>query len=159
LREKTRLSKIQDIAGLRVVVGDIIEQNALLVRVMVLYPTAKVIDRRTETSFGYRALHLVLTEQDKKIELQIRAWLQHQWAQISELAADVKGHKLKYGSGEQQLKTALARLSEAIQTRENEKLAGFDSEKNKADFKEIFMTLSKQIQENLFDNLGTNTVE
>jgi putative GTP pyrophosphokinase len=156
LREKTRLSKIQDIAGLRVVVSDILEQNDLLLRVLTLYPTAKIIDRRTETSFGYRAVHLVLTEQDKKIELQIRTWLQHQWAQISELAADIKGHELKYGSGEQHLKTALSVLSEAIQTREDEKLAGFDNEKNKADFKKIFMSLSQQIHGYIFDGLNTN---
>ncbi len=91
-----RLTQIQDIAGLRVIVKDYAEQDALRDKVKALYPDCKIYDRREKPSFGYRAVHLVMKVEERLVELQIRTEFQHLWAQVSEKHADILGHSVKY---------------------------------------------------------------
>jgi hypothetical protein len=56
VRERTRLSHVQDIAGCRIVVAGIEEQDLVLMGVSLLFPGSSVIDRRRQPSHGYRAV-------------------------------------------------------------------------------------------------------
>ena len=57
----------------------------------------RVIDRREDPRFGYRALHLVVFVDDLPVEIQIRTELQDTWAQIVERLADRWGRGIRYG--------------------------------------------------------------
>ena len=96
-RQNIKLSRIQDIAGCRIVVSDIIQQNQLVEKLMVDFPTADVRDRRIKSSHGYRAVHLIVHANDKPFEIQLRSTLQHQWAELSEKASDIIDPEIKYG--------------------------------------------------------------
>jgi putative GTP pyrophosphokinase len=93
-RETIRLTQIQDIAGCRVVVPNIDEQEELAKNLTVLFG-ATLVDRRKTPSHGYRAVHAIATVFDKTIEIQIRTILQHMWAELSEKLADKQGQELK----------------------------------------------------------------
>jgi ppGpp synthetase/RelA/SpoT-type nucleotidyltranferase len=67
-RESIRLSQMQDIAGCRLVVEDIPAQEDVLEQLRQVFPNARVIDRRLDPSFGYRAIHLVVQVEDRPIE-------------------------------------------------------------------------------------------
>ena len=53
-RESIRLSQIQDIAGCRIVVTDIMEQDRVVKILQALFPGAAIADRRRLPSHGYR---------------------------------------------------------------------------------------------------------
>jgi putative GTP pyrophosphokinase len=114
----TRLTQIQDIAGLRVIVKDYAEQNVLRDTMQALYPDCKIYDRREKSSFGYRAVHLVIKVEARLVELQIRTEFQHVWAQISEKLADLFGQDLKYQVSTIQLKIELDNFSNSVHTSE-----------------------------------------
>jgi putative GTP pyrophosphokinase len=102
IRQPTlRLTQIQDIAGLRVIVKDYAEQDTLRDKVVAIYPDCKIYDRREKPSFGYRAVHLVMKVEGALVELQIRTEFQHAWAQMSEVMADFYGHNAKYENSQE----------------------------------------------------------
>src|SRR5262245_850816 len=98
-RERTRLSRMQDIAGCRIVVEGVMAQEETILLLRREFPAAKVSDRRLNPSHGYRAVHLIVTIREKPVEIQIRTKLQHLWAEYSEKCADVVDPALKYGGG------------------------------------------------------------
>ncbi|HEV7396898.1 MAG TPA: hypothetical protein VGN86_10345 [Pyrinomonadaceae bacterium] len=118
-RESIRLSQIQDIAGCRIVVSDLIEQDTVVAKLANLFESISVVDRRTKSSHGYRAVHVVVSHSGKLIELQIRTRLQHLWAELSEKLSDVVDSALKYGGGDTEKLTLLTLISEAIETLED----------------------------------------
>jgi len=67
-RETIRLSQMQDIAGCRLVVPNLLVQNQLVERLKSVFPKAVVVDRRKQPSFGYRAVHIIATARNKPIE-------------------------------------------------------------------------------------------
>ncbi|NJM44348.1 MAG: hypothetical protein HC858_10930, partial [Brachymonas sp.] len=85
-----------------------------------VFSKVKVTDRRSQPTFGYRAIHLIVVEHEKKIEIQVRTLFQHRWAQYSEALADRAGHELKYGGGHERLRTFLENMGEKIRIRELE---------------------------------------
>ena len=98
-REKTTLSTIQDIAGLRIVEGSgPADQDAIVVAVASAFRQVRVIDRRRAPSHGYRAVHVVASVDDRKVEIQVRTRLQDQWAQVYERLADRVGRSIRYGA-------------------------------------------------------------
>jgi ppGpp synthetase/RelA/SpoT-type nucleotidyltranferase len=113
-RESIRLIQIQDIAGCRLVVPDIAEQDKLVERLVYLFDKVDVVDRRENPSHGYRAVHVVVTLEDKLIEIQVRTSLQHLWAELSEKLSDTLDPAIKYGGGEQAVQSGLLGLSEAL---------------------------------------------
>jgi putative GTP pyrophosphokinase len=113
-RETIRLSQMQDIAGCRLVVGDVLAQNQVVERLKTALPRAVVIDRRKQPSFGYRAVHIIATARNKPIEIQVRTELQHLWAQLSEKLSDVLDPAIKYGGGDPKIQQALSRISGLI---------------------------------------------
>jgi hypothetical protein len=114
-REKTRLSKMQDLAGFRVVVNDIKEQDDLVARILATPGDWTVSDRRVEPVHGYRAVHLVFRENRWLVEVQVRTNLQHLWANISEaLDREAVGDEVKYGQGPPEVIRPLGLLSITI---------------------------------------------
>lgn len=100
LRESIRLSQVQDIAGCRLVVYGIEEQNETVISLQKLFQRATVVDRRKNPSHGYRAVHLIVRHERKPVEIQVRTSLQHLWAELSEKIADVFDPLMKYGGGD-----------------------------------------------------------
>jgi ppGpp synthetase/RelA/SpoT-type nucleotidyltranferase len=96
-----QLSRVQDLAGARIMVRDFAAQDACKDEVSQFYAgqghACKVIDRRIDPRFGYRAVHIVVRIDEILVEIQIRTELQDSWAQIVERLADRWGRGIRYG--------------------------------------------------------------
>lgn len=96
-----QLSRVQDLAGARITVRDFTAQDDCRDKIAQFYIgrgcDCKVIDRRTDPRYGYRAVHLVVRMDGILIEIQIRTELQDSWAQIFERLADRWGRGIRYG--------------------------------------------------------------
>jgi ppGpp synthetase/RelA/SpoT-type nucleotidyltranferase len=114
-----QLSSMQDIGGCRVTVRNLTEQDELVEKLLNAYPDAKLYDRVAKPSHGYRAKHLVVKEQSKRIEIQVRTFLQNHWALISEGAADLLGQEIKYGLGNEEMRLKLMHMSRMFMLYEN----------------------------------------
>lgn len=114
LRESIRLTQIQDIAGCRVVVRDVSEQDKAVARIVSEFPVVSKVDRRVLPSYGYRAVHLIVEQDDKLVEVQCRTEIQHLWSQLSESLADAIDPALKYGGGPRQWRELLDASSKLV---------------------------------------------
>lgn len=110
-RESIRLSQVQDIAGCRVVVTDMQEQERVAGLLREVFPALSVVDRRVRPSYGYRAIHIIIQIHGKLIEVQVRTALQHSWADLSEKFADTIDPAIKYGGGDRKIQELLYDLS------------------------------------------------
>ncbi len=119
LRGSIKLTQIQDIAGCRIVVKDIADQNKIVDQLKALFNDNKVRDRREKPSHGYRAVHLIVFIDSKTVEVQVRTELQDLWAELSEKCADTFGQSIKYGSGNEKVLIILESLSLLIQWNED----------------------------------------
>ena len=113
-RESVRLVQVQDIAGCRVVVPDILEQDRLVTTLQAVFSMASVVDRRANPSYGYRAVHVIPEINDKLIEIQVRTSFQHLWAEFSEKLSDQIDKDLKYGRGPEEIRKLLTDLSGVV---------------------------------------------
>lgn len=57
---------------------------------------------------------MIVREQGKAIEVQIRTALQHVWAEMCEKCADIVDPAVKYGGGPQSLRSTLDRAAEQV---------------------------------------------
>jgi putative GTP pyrophosphokinase len=106
---------MQDVAGCRLVVQDLAEQDDVVERLSGLpWDRHRVFDRRATPSHGYRAVHVIVTTMDRHVEVQVRTALQDQWAQLSERLADRFGLDVKYGAGPPEARDLLGFLSELV---------------------------------------------
>lgn len=126
-REKTRLSRMQDIAGCRLLVADVLSQDVVVENLIRLFEKVTVVDRRERPSHGYRAVHVIVERDGKLIEIQVRTSLQQAWAQVSEKLSDIVDPSIKYGVGDEEVLLILARMSDRIMQYEEK-----ESELNKA---------------------------
>lgn len=117
-REKTRLSRMQDVAGCRVILDDLVEQIDAAEQLERAFSNAKLVNRLFLPSHGYRAIHVIVTANEKPIEIQVRTRLQHLWAELSEKLSDRIDSSIKYGGGTEELRTALAKFSDLILSHE-----------------------------------------
>lgn len=113
-REKTELSRMQDIAGCRVVVPTIMDLHDAVGRIELRYADARTVDRLQTPRNGYRAIHILLKNKSYTFEVQLRTRLQHDWAELSERLADRYGVELKYGGGPEHIVDFLLGLSATI---------------------------------------------
>jgi ppGpp synthetase/RelA/SpoT-type nucleotidyltranferase len=113
-----QLSKIQDIAGCRIIVSDILEQDSIVAKLGEVFPKKRVVDRRLKPSFGYRAVHIVVEVAGRPIEIQVRTELQHRWAMASENLSDALDPRIKYGGGGD-INELLLQVSTVIQQTED----------------------------------------
>jgi ppGpp synthetase/RelA/SpoT-type nucleotidyltranferase len=105
LRRGTKLSSMQDVAGARVMRRMLLtEQDQMVAAVAKRFTgphgeSPKIVDRRATPSFGYRAVHVVVRSNGCPVEIQVRTFLQHLWAQIFEDMADLPafGRGVRYG--------------------------------------------------------------
>jgi putative GTP pyrophosphokinase len=118
-RESLRLSQMQDIAGCRVVVGNIMEQDQFVAFLLSAFPNVSAIDRRNKPSYGYRAVHIIVVITGKPVEIQVRTTLQHLWAEVSEKSSDVLDPTIKYGGGSEPLRNFLKSSSVWLARYEN----------------------------------------
>jgi len=95
------LSRMQDLAGARIVVSDLRIQNEVTEKIREFYESqgcaCRFVDRRADPRFGYRAVHLIVRVDGIPIEIQVRTELQDAWAQIVERLADRWGRGIRYG--------------------------------------------------------------
>lgn len=110
-RESIRLSQIQDIAGCRLIVKDIINQESVVQLLTSLFEQTTVNDRREKPSHGYRAVHVIVNSHGKLIEIQVRTELQHLWAELSEKFSDLIDPAIKYGGGDEATQSILVDTS------------------------------------------------
>ncbi|MFA5770712.1 MAG: RelA/SpoT domain-containing protein [Patescibacteria group bacterium] len=122
-----RLSRMQDIGGLRAVVNNLKEVSTL--------ETSYLNDKNFQHSLirkddyianpkpdGYRSIHLIYRYKNKRIsfynglsiEFQIRTKLQHIWATAVETMGTYLGQSLKAGEGERKWKDFFAITSSAF---------------------------------------------
>lgn len=113
-RESIRLSQMQDIAGCRLIVPDVLAQDHVVEQLQALLSGARVVDRRLVPRFGYRAVHVIAGPNAMSVEIQIRSALQHLWAEQSEKLSDVVDPAIKYGGGEPALHKTLNNVSEIV---------------------------------------------
>lgn len=101
VRNKSRLSSIEDLAGVRIVADmTLSEQDALVDQVCALFGGAKccrVVDRRADPRAGYRAVHVVTKLDGMPLEIQVRTKCQDAWANLFEATADSFGRGIRYG--------------------------------------------------------------
>jgi ppGpp synthetase/RelA/SpoT-type nucleotidyltranferase len=95
------LSRMQDVAGSRIVVRNLVVQDEARDKISDFYTAQgcrwREVDRRKDPRFGYKAVHLVVRVDDLPVEIQIRTELQDTWAQIVERLADRWGRGIRYG--------------------------------------------------------------
>lgn len=113
-RESIRLTQIQDIAGCRLTVADIAEQDSVVQSLTRLFEKTIIVDRRERPSHGYRAIHVIVSCLNKMIEIQVRTSLQHLWAELSEKVSDIVDPAIKYGTGDEELRSLLAQTSKLV---------------------------------------------
>lgn len=113
-RESIRLSQMQDIAGCRLVVADVLAQQRVVDDLSHSFDKIAVVDRRKYPSHGYRAVHVIVSVEGKPIEIQVRTTLQHLWSELSEKFSDLVDPAIKYGGGDDAIRTVLAGTSKTI---------------------------------------------
>lgn len=104
LRRETgmNLARVQDLAGIRVVGAmSLATQDQVVAGVIRRFPAdpkdPRVVDRRADTSHGYRAVHVIVSLDEVSIEVQVRTLVQHIWADVMERLADRLGRQIRYG--------------------------------------------------------------
>jgi ppGpp synthetase/RelA/SpoT-type nucleotidyltranferase len=98
VRRGTSLSRMQDIAGVRIVQQmNRVQQDYLVSQVAEAVGECKIVDRRAKPQFGYRAVHLLVRRDERWVEIQVRTQMQDQWAQITESLGDTWGRQIRYG--------------------------------------------------------------
>ncbi len=113
-RESVRLSQVQDIAGCRIVVSDILEQDRVVEQLSKLTDHVSIVDRRTRPSHGYRAVHVIFNVKGQLVEVQVRTRLQHLWAEWCEKLSDIFDPNIKYGQGPDSIVRSLKAFSAAV---------------------------------------------
>jgi len=79
-----------------------------------LFQDVTIDDRRERPSYGYRAVHLIVSIAGKLIEIQVRTPIQHKWAELSEKVSDILDPSIKYGGGDKTTRDWLGRTSSLI---------------------------------------------
>ncbi|AEA23386.1 RelA/SpoT domain protein [Pseudonocardia dioxanivorans CB1190] len=97
-----QLTRINDLAGARIVIdGSRLDQDQAVQNICSAFLDCEkqpvVLDRRTQPSFGYRAVHVIVYPEGFPVEIQVRTDLQDAWAQIFERLADQWGRRIRYG--------------------------------------------------------------
>ena len=116
-RQSIRLTQIEDIAGCRVVVDALTEQDEAVGAISTAFPAHRVRDFRDNPRFGYRAVHVIVTTGNgRAVEVQLRTRAQNIWANVSEGAAEHWGIEVKYGGGPSEIRAVLDNASRGVQS-------------------------------------------
>lgn len=145
-RESIRLSQVQDIAGCRIVVSDILEQDKIVALLTSIFTDVSIVDRRVKSSYNYRAVHGIIKIRNKLIEIQIRTALQHLWAELSEKYSDIYDPNIKYGGGSEEIRDLLLDISETIELIEKQEINLEENNKD-SDSQETYVFQKKRMTE------------
>jgi len=151
-----QLARMQDIGGLRAVVGSVAKVRRLEEEYRntrfdhILTNSKNYIDE--PKADGYRSVHLVYRYQNDRvpayngllIELQLRTELQHAWATAVETMGTFLGQALKSGMGEEQWRQFFAQASAALAIIEKTvPVSGFENAGRDAVFSGLAKTEAK----------------
>lgn len=120
-----RLSAMQDIGGLRVVLPNQDRVDSVADRLRRNWRTWLVAEDdyvREPKESGYRAIHLVVLQNDRRIEIQLRTPWQDLWAQSAEEDTARLGLGLKFGLGPADLREYYRLMADVMAAREEGKL-------------------------------------
>ena len=122
---KTSLARLEDIGGVRAVVANGAELDAVRRRIERNWSSAFKRDPRDYIAQpkpeGYRAVHFVVVRDSRAIEVQLRTRGQQQWAEAAENADNRlarKGVRLKDGEAPAEVLEYFATAGEVIHNRE-----------------------------------------
>ena len=107
-RLSVRLSQLQDVGGLRVIVPQNRDVDALLHFLKSRFAAQEDVKLGRITDYrergrdrtGYRSLHVLLEREGRALELQIRSRMQHAWAENIERTSVIYGFHLKEEEGD-----------------------------------------------------------
>ena len=100
-RGTTQLGSMQDIAGCRINVPSLDDQDGAVAQIQERFEARKTDDLRDRPHSGYRAVHVIVAAPHGRwVEIQVRTALQDLYAQLSERMADAFGIAMKYGGGD-----------------------------------------------------------
>jgi hypothetical protein len=102
----TRLSNMGDIGGCRAVLADRSRVDGVLKRIKKNWEVhGRIRDTRDEPAeSGYRAVHVIVIRDGRRIEVQLRTPREHEWALAVERTGTRLGVRLKEGQGPDDLK-------------------------------------------------------
>lgn len=124
-RSTMRLSQMEDIAGFRVKLPTQQHAYGLLERIRERWPDCHVDDYvQQPRDTGYRAIHVVVQEDDHRVEIQLRTEGQNRWADTVEQWGDRLGfnelnNSLKDGQGPADLVEYFRQAAERIAIEEH----------------------------------------
>jgi ppGpp synthetase/RelA/SpoT-type nucleotidyltranferase len=102
-RSSTALSRMQDIAGTRLVVPSLDAQDLMVSQILDLFAQCAPRDpkdtREEADSTGYRAVHIIIALDERLAEIQVRTLRQDAWAQVIEDVDARADWDLKHGRG------------------------------------------------------------
>lgn len=106
--KSARLTQLQDIGGLRIIVEQNHEVDKLTEYIANKVKGHNTIRIKRITDYrpkgrddsGYRAMHIILERDGMGLELQVRSRVQHYWAELIERTSVIYGHVLKELEGD-----------------------------------------------------------
>lgn len=123
------LHRMQDIAGIRVIVNNVAMVNNLYDNLVESHPNREIVNTKnyieTPKADGYRSIHIVWKcpcEGDfaeLPVELQIRTQLQHLWGTAVETLGMLTNSSIKTGKGSQEQETYFRIVSALFAMQEN----------------------------------------
>ena len=161
--KKMKLSRMQDIGGVRIIVKKISDVYRIRDEIMnkfphKIYKEDNYINKPKPD--GYRSLHIIFETQNLdncehnglKVELQIRTQQQHQWATAVEVIDLNKKSSLKSGVGDRDTKEFLCMCSSLLAVQENTPI---DEKYHGKPEKELYRELKKMNERLNFLNFLT----
>lgn len=114
---RLRLSQMQDIGGVRVVLNDLSESTAMVERILGTWSDGI---RRHDNyvaqpqQSGYRSHHIMVDRDGRLIEIQVRTENQHTWAESVESIGRMIGEELKWGDGPHEVLDYYSQLGDIV---------------------------------------------
>jgi ppGpp synthetase/RelA/SpoT-type nucleotidyltranferase len=139
-----KLSRLQDVAGVRIVVKDI-AQLEKVEKILLGWPNferAKDYTKNPKPD-GYRGKHFIYRRDNLRVEIQLRTQIQHVWSTSVETVDTLRGTKIKTG-GNKTFWNEFFRLSSIA-------LNIAESHPKAKDLSDICKTLDKLINKNHID--------
>jgi len=114
---RQRLSQMQDIGGVRVVLNDLSESDAIVERILRNWSGA--IRRHDDyvarpQPSGYRSHHIVVDRDGRLVEIRVRTESQHTWAESVESVGRMIDQELKWGDGPPEILDYYSQLGDVV---------------------------------------------
>lgn len=152
-----KLSQMQDIGGIRIIVKDISSVYALHAKIINsrIRHTIKRFDDyiKSPKPDGYRSLHLCFQYNNLnhpelnglRIELQIRTQLQHAWATAVETLGTIENESFKSGEGKETYKRFFKLVSALVSIEEKQPVLSEFQNVDRSDLVQELITLEKDL--------------